>query len=107
MEPGGRSLARQAVRGLSVAAAAGGAYLLLTLAPGTGGSGFLSHPQAKLWVVAIAVQAGLWAAVAPYLARCFWQFRPHNWQTSVVLVVSTLIIILVILSLSFWFRGGP
>ncbi len=99
-----RWLARQALRGLSVVVAGAGAFLLVTLAPGTRGADFLSHPQTKLWVIAIAVQAGLWAAVAPYLARCFWQFRPSDRRIFVALVVFALIIILVILSLLFWFR---
>lgn len=107
MRPCERSLARQTLRGLSILVAAAGAFLLVTLAPGPKGSQFLGHPQTRLWVIAIAVQAGLWAAVAPYLARCFWQFRPFDRRMLVALVAFALITISVILILLWWFGAGP
>ena len=59
-----------------VGAATAGAYLLMTTHPGKSGALFLARPQAQLWVLALAVQAGLWAAVAPFLWRTCREFRP-------------------------------
>jgi hypothetical protein len=59
-----------------VGAAALGAYLLMTTHPGKSGALFLARPQAQLWILALAVQAGLWAAVAPFLWRTCREFSP-------------------------------
>jgi hypothetical protein len=59
-----------------VGAATLGAYLLMTTHPGKSGALFLARPQAQLWILALAVQAGLWAAVAPFLWRTCREFSP-------------------------------
>lgn len=59
-----------------VVVATAGGYLVMTTHPGKGGALFLARPQAQLWVLVLAVQAGLWAAVAPFLWRTCREFRP-------------------------------
>src|SRR5215469_7593787 len=79
-----------------VGAAALGAYLLMTTDPGQGGALFLARPQAHLWVLAIAVQAGLWAAVAPFLWRTCREFGPatrRGWVAGLLLSAAALVLI--------------
>lgn len=70
MRSGWGSLARQALRVVLVLAIGAGAWLLVTVSPGSKGTQFLSSSQARLWVLIITVQAGLWAALVPYLIHC-------------------------------------
>jgi hypothetical protein len=50
----------------------------VTTAPGKVGALFLARPETHLWVLALAVQAGLWAVVAPFLWQCCREFGPDT-----------------------------
>ena len=78
-----------------VGAATIGGYLLMTAHPGQGGALFLARPQAQLWVLALAAQAGLWAAVAPFLWRTCREFSPATkWGWVGWLLLSAVVVVL-------------
>ena len=78
-----------------VGAATLGGYLLMTVHPGQGGALFLARPQAQLWVLALAAQAGLWAAVAPFLWRTCREFSPATkWGWVGWLLLSAVVVVL-------------
>lgn len=78
-----------------VGAATAGAYLLMTTHPGKGGVLFLARPQAQLWVLALAAQAGLWAAVAPFLWNACREFKPATrWGWVGWLLLSAVVVVL-------------
>jgi hypothetical protein len=55
----------------------------------------LARPQAQLWVLALAVQAGLWAAVAPFLWRTCREFSPATrWGWVGWLLLSAVVVVL-------------
>ena len=67
----------------------------MTAYPGKGGALFLARPEAQLWILALAVQAGLWAAVAPFLWRTCREFSPATrWGWVGWLLLSAVVVVL-------------
>ncbi len=90
-----------------VGAATAGAYLLMTTYPGKGGALFLARPQAQLWVLALAAQAGLWASVTPFLWRTCREFRPASWRGWVGWLLLSAVVVLLFVRLERAGLYGP